>query len=165
MRDDDCPDRLGEEIATSRENSVREYSDAERAEFTRRRRLASEDERIRSLAVAGENRDFNDVFAADGADAVREAIGAAVRHPAIDPVDLWRRYSAPELPSGLLPPVIECFARTHGETMGVDPAGLAMAALAVCAAAITDDIKVQVKRHDNWRESARLWVGLVGARR
>src|SRR5690606_657159 len=45
-----------------------------------------------------------------------------------------------------------------------DPAGLAMAALAVSAAAITDDIKVQVKRHDpTWRERAGAWVALVGS--
>lgn len=81
-----------------------------------------------------------------------------------EPVDLWASYGAPELPQGLLPSAIEVFARSHGDTMGVDPAGLAMACLAVCAAAITDDIQLQVKQHDpSWRESARLWVGLVGA--
>lgn len=81
-----------------------------------------------------------------------------------EPVDLFRRYSTPELPAGLLPETIENFARKHGEIMGVDPAGLAMAALAVCSAAITDEIAVQVKRNDpSWREPARLWVGLVGA--
>ena len=80
-----------------------------------------------------------------------------------EPVDLWRHYAAPELPRGLLPDVIETFARRHGEVMGVDAAGLAMAALAVCSSAISDEIKVKVKRHDNWTESARLWVGLIGA--
>lgn len=80
-----------------------------------------------------------------------------------EPVDLWRHYAAPELPKGLLPPLIEAFARRHGEVMGVDPAGLAMAALAVCSAAISDEIKVKVKRHDSWTESSRLWVGLIGA--
>jgi hypothetical protein len=64
----------------------------------------------------------------------------------------------------LLPAPIETFARSHADTMGVDPAGLAMACLAVCGAAITDAIQLQVKRHDpTWRESARLWVGLVGS--
>lgn len=82
----------------------------------------------------------------------------------IEPVDLWQRYSTPPLPKNLLPEVIENFARQHGEVMGVDPSGLAMAALAVCAAATSDEIKLQVKdRDDTWRESARLWVGLVGA--
>lgn len=81
-----------------------------------------------------------------------------------EPVDLWASYGAPELPQGLLPSAIEVFARSHGDVMGVDPAGLAMACLAVCSAAITDEIQLQVKQHDpSWRESARLWVGLVGA--
>jgi hypothetical protein len=81
-----------------------------------------------------------------------------------EPVDLWANYGAPELPHGLLPKDIELFARSHGDVMGVDPAGLAMACLAVCSAAITDEIQLQVKQHDpSWRESARLWVGLVGA--
>lgn len=79
------------------------------------------------------------------------------------PVDLWQRHEAPELPLGVLPPLIEQFALGQAEIMGADAAGLAMSALAVCAGAITDDIAIQVKRHDTgWRESARLWVGLVG---
>lgn len=81
-----------------------------------------------------------------------------------EPVNLWARYTAPPLPRGLLPEVIEDLAFKHGEAvMGVDPAGMAMAALGVCAGAIHDDIAVQVKRHDeSWRESARLWLGLIG---
>lgn len=83
---------------------------------------------------------------------------------AAEPVDLWQHYHAPALPEGLMPEAIEGFARTQSEIMGVDPAGLAMATLCVCAAAISDDIQLQVKRHDpSWRESARLWVGLVGS--
>ena len=46
--------------------------------------------------------------------------------------------------------------------MGVDPGGLAMSALASCATVIRDEIKVKVKRHEDWTESARLWVMLVG---
>jgi Protein of unknown function (DUF3987) len=38
-----------------------------------------------------------------------------------------------------------------------------MAALAVCAAALPDHTKLQVKRHDpNWLEETRAWVGLIG---
>jgi hypothetical protein len=80
------------------------------------------------------------------------------------PVDLWAEREKPSLPSGLLPPIIEEFARSRSEQMGVDPGGLAMAALAVCAAAIPDKIKLQVKKHDpDWLESARLWVALIGS--
>ncbi|MCR9178884.1 MAG: DUF3987 domain-containing protein [Erythrobacteraceae bacterium] len=88
--------------------------------------------------------------------------GEVIEDP--EPVDFWANHGAPELPEGLLPAPIETFARSHAETMGVDPAGLAMACLAVCGAAITDEIALQVKQHDpTWRESARLWVGLVGS--
>jgi hypothetical protein len=79
-----------------------------------------------------------------------------------DPVDLWGSFDPPELPQGLLPPMIEDFARANGAQMGADPAGLAMAALATCAAAIPDAVQIKVKRHDDWTESARLWVALMG---
>ena len=79
-----------------------------------------------------------------------------------DPVDLWGSFDPPELPQGLLPPVIEQFARANGDQMGADPAGLAIAALVTCAAAIPDAVKIKVKQHDDWHESARLWAALVG---
>jgi hypothetical protein len=81
----------------------------------------------------------------------------------VTPIDLWGHLNPPELPHGLLPEVIERFALVQGGLMGVDPGGLAVAALVVCAAAITDDIELQVKKHDRgWTESARLWAALVG---
>ena len=79
------------------------------------------------------------------------------------PVDLWGQFNPPELPRGLLPPVIEQFAFEEGELMGADPAGLALGALTVCAAALPDHTRIQVKRHDrHWLESTRLWTGLIG---
>lgn len=81
----------------------------------------------------------------------------------VDPVDLWGKFEPPSLPRGLLPDVIERFAFDQGTDMGADMSGIAMAALAVCAAAIPDNIQLQVKRnHSDWLESARLWVALVG---
>lgn len=84
------------------------------------------------------------------------------RVPTGDPVDLWGSFDPPDLPQGLLPPIIEQFARANGAQMGADPAGLAMAALTTCAAAIPDAVQIKVKRHDDWTESARLWVALMG---
>ena len=81
----------------------------------------------------------------------------------IMPIDLWAKLTPPQLPRGLLPDVIERFAFDQGASMGCDPAGLAASALAVCAAAIPDRIKIQVKQHDpSWTESARIWVANIG---
>ena len=63
---------------------------------------------------------------------------ASVDEAPITPIDLWGHLNPPELPRGLLPAVIEQFAFEQGEVMGVDPGGLAVAALTVCAAAIPE---------------------------
>jgi hypothetical protein len=86
----------------------------------------------------------------------------ASTEPSTAPVDLWNTFAAPPLPTGLLPKVIEDFAFEQGRLMGADPAGLALSALTVCAAAIPDRIKLKIKRHTNWMESTRMWAGLVG---
>ncbi len=92
---------------------------------------------------------------------VNDNTSPTARHP--DPVDLWGKFEPPTLPRGLLPAVIESFAFDESRIMGADPAGLALSALCVCAAAIPDQIKIQVKEHHSgWVESARLWVVLVG---
>ena len=94
-------------------------------------------------------------------DDIPEPIGIDERWP--EPVDLWARFEEPELPESLLPVTIDQFARKQAAIMGADPAGMAMAAFAVCATAIPDCIELQVKRNDpTWREHARLWVALVG---
>jgi hypothetical protein len=81
----------------------------------------------------------------------------------VDPVDLWGHFDPPPLPEGLLPASIEEFAREEADTMGADAAGLVMAALTVCAAALPDRVKLQVKKHNpHWKESARLWTAMVG---
>lgn len=81
-----------------------------------------------------------------------------------DPIDLWGKFHPPSLPRGLLPDIIERFAFDQGMDMGADISGVALSALVVCAAAIPDSIKLQVKRHNvGWHEPARLWVALVGS--
>jgi hypothetical protein len=97
----------------------------------------------------------------DEGDAGTSANGADLVHT--EPVDLWAKFEPPPLPIGLLPETIENFATRHAETMGCDAGGLAAAALAVCAASITDRIQLQVKKYDrHWTEPARIWVGLIG---
>jgi hypothetical protein len=108
---------------------------------------------------------IEELYEPDDAPGVKPGNGfdpAAFAEPSMAPVDLWGKFTPPELPRGLLPPVIEQFAFAQGDVMGADPAGLAMAALAVCAAILPDRIKLKVKRHGGWTEAARLWVGLVG---
>jgi hypothetical protein len=92
-----------------------------------------------------------------------EIIEAAPAPDDADPVDLWGAFDPPDMPQGLLPAVIEAWALANGDNMGCDPAGLAIAALVTCAAAIPDAIKLKVKQNsDNWDESARLWAALIG---
>jgi DNA polymerase I-like protein with 3'-5' exonuclease and polymerase domains len=81
----------------------------------------------------------------------------------VEPIDLWGLIDPPPLQRGWLPAVIENFAFDEGRQMGVEPTALAMSALVVCAGAITDEITLQMKRYDHhWRESARIWGGLIG---
>lgn len=119
--------------------------------------------------------DFNDMAQVLGIDAVarlfRDTLKAyseerAIREKPITedagPVDLWAQPLAPELPRGLLPSLIERFAFASAEQIGADPAGLAMSALAGCASVISDRIKLKPKRNEQWTESARIWVMLIG---
>ncbi len=102
-------------------------------------------------------------FQAARREAEREERAAKAAQKQVDPVDLWGKFELPTLPRGLLPDILEGFAQDQGTDMGADISGIAMSALAVCAAAIPDNIKLQVKRHSKgWCEAARLWVALVG---
>lgn len=127
------------------------------------------------VAVPEHGGDFNDQALELGLDSVAQVFADAIRkHGAAKkrleaeakaesaPVDLWAQYTPPPIPAGLLPPLIERFAHERAGQMGVDPGGLAMSALTVCAAAIRDSIKIKVKQHEKWTESARIWTMLIG---
>jgi hypothetical protein len=90
----------------------------------------------------------------------REYVGW--RQGPVEPVDLWAKFDPPALPRGLLPRVIEEFALEQGKIMGADPSGFAVGGLVVCAAAISDKIRLQVKSSDSWTEAARIWAALIG---
>jgi hypothetical protein len=97
------------------------------------------------------------------AEYLRSKLGVNITASDSEPVDLWGKFDPPPLPEGLLPETIEAFATEQGELMGADPAALAAASLAVCAAAIPDSVMLNPKRHDpNWAESPRIWLALVG---
>ena len=127
------------------------------------------------LAIPIEGSDFNDQATANGIDSVASTFAkalrdfAAAKQAVIDdanaeaqPVDLWAKYTPPVLPKGVLPDIVERFACIRADQMGIDPGGLAMSAITVAAAVIRDSIKIKVKRHENWTESARLWTMLIG---
>lgn len=70
---------------------------------------------------------------------------------------------APELRPEHLPAALYPFVRDTAARMGVDPAAVALSALVTCAAAVSDEWRVQPKRFDDtWTECPRLWGGLVG---
>jgi hypothetical protein len=108
---------------------------------------------------------LKEIFGDKTGDKVAELFNYTDERPteAATPVDLWAHFDPPELPTGLLPELIEKFARVQGEMTGADPAGFAMAALTTCAAAIPDFIVITPKKHDEaWDESPRLWTMLIG---
>jgi hypothetical protein len=65
----------------------------------------------------------------------------------------------PALARAMLPAVISDFAFDQAERLGVDPALVALPALTVCAAAITDSVRVQPLENDHtFTQPARLWT-------
>ncbi|AXT25535.1 DUF3987 domain-containing protein [Ruegeria sp. AD91A] len=88
--------------------------------------------------------------------------GAMLPPGAYEPVDLWGQFDPPGLDVSLLPTALQMWVKVQAYRMGADPAGLGVAALVACAAAIPDQITIKVKRYEEWTESARLWAALVG---
>jgi phage/plasmid primase-like uncharacterized protein len=121
------------------------------------------------------DKDFNDQAQSQGVESVAITFNLALRAYAAAkkraddeakaetaPLDLWARYTPPSLPKGVLPKIIEDFANARALQMGVDPGGLAMSALTACASVIKDSIRLKVKQHEKWTESARIWTMLIG---
>lgn len=121
------------------------------------------------------DKDFNDQAKSQGIDSVATTFNLALRafvsakkraeddaKAEAAPLDLWARYNPPSLPSGILPALIEEFSIARADQMGVDPGGLAMSALTACSSVIRDSIRIKVKQHEKWTESARIWTMLIG---
>lgn len=70
---------------------------------------------------------------------------------------------APELRRSHLPGAIAPFVFDTASRMGVDPAGVALAAIVSLASVMTDDWCIQPKQFDTtWTENPRLWGAIVG---
>lgn len=96
-----------------------------------------------------------------GAEAVAQQEAAdAFRYD--DPFDIWDIFAPPVLPVGLLPYKLEKFAKVKARIQGSSEEGFAIGGLVTCANVINKDIRIKVKRHDNWYERCCLWAGLVG---
>ena len=80
------------------------------------------------------------------------------------PENLWGHEDAlPVLPPECYPDAIAAYVTDEAETMGCDPGMLALYCTAICAGAVTDEIRLQVKAaSDRWQEPARVWMMVVG---
>lgn len=103
-------------------------------------------------------------FDAAAAAAPRERGAAVDTLREIEPADIFGDADPVLLsnpPAGSMPSILERWARDEARRKGVSIAFPAVAGLAVVAAAIGTSLKIRVRLHDDWVESAGLWVVLV----
>lgn len=80
-----------------------------------------------------------------------------------EPVDIFAEFQAQHITKEMLPISIAEWGFDAAHVIGCDPSITCMSAIVVCAAALHDDIKVQPEaRNTKWKESARLWLALIG---
>jgi len=120
-------------------------------------------------------KDFNDQAQIRGNDDVAKAFKVAIkafaqektrrdelRREDTGPVDLWAKPEPPDFPLGIFPDKIERMAVARGEQIGCDPAGIAIAGIVACGAAISDTITLKMNRNEPWWERACMWGLLIG---
>jgi Protein of unknown function (DUF3987) len=94
-----------------------------------------------------------------------EEAGAKQDARARAPLDLFGDAaitSEPALTREMLPAVVAPFAFDAAERLGVEPAMVALPALAICATCLDDKIVIQPQQNDTtWMESARLWFTVI----
>lgn len=81
-----------------------------------------------------------------------------------EPANLWRSDAEPPaLPTGLLPDLIEQYARDRGRRLGVDAGGVAALTVASLSSLIHASNCIQVPQCDpHWTERPILWAMLIG---
>jgi hypothetical protein len=83
-----------------------------------------------------------------------------------EPINLWRERGseAVDLPTGVVPDVVERWARDQAKRLGIEPGALAAALLAALAALVPGGNKLQMRQHDtDWTVKCILWVALIGS--
>jgi len=69
----------------------------------------------------------------------------------------------PDLRPEHIPDALCPFAMDTSARMGVDPTSVALGGLVSCATVMSDEWRIQPKRHDyTWTENPRLWAAIVG---
>jgi hypothetical protein len=82
-----------------------------------------------------------------------------------EPVDCFTAYDATpvDVTTDEAPPALRPFVEDTAERMGVATSSVTLGALVSCSAVISDEWRLQPKRHDyTWTENARLWGAIVG---
>jgi Protein of unknown function (DUF3987) len=81
-------------------------------------------------------------------------------------VTFWREEGsqAVDLPIGVVPDIIEAWARDRAKLLGIEPGAVAAALLAVLAALVPAGNRLQLRQHDtDWTVKCILWVALIGS--
>ena len=161
------PRRVSRMVGQSQKDTTRLATDARWDCTTRRRRRRRSGSAVWSIWRASTRQDGPTETPADQPEPTRQADCRSCQMPALPTRSTPSTCGPSSIRQlclvGLLPGVIEDFAIDRGRTMGCDISGFAVGALAVCAGAIPQDIKLQPKKNDTeWQEAPRLWVMLVG---
>ena len=80
-----------------------------------------------------------------------------------EPLNIFSRCAAPELPDNALPPFVHEMARYYAKQIGTNVGAAALAIVVACSGAIPRHVKVRGhQNNDGWLEPIILWGALVG---
>lgn len=81
-----------------------------------------------------------------------------------DPLDFWEPEAPyPSLPEGVLPQIVDEFARDRARRLGIEPGPVAAATLATLGSLVPAGNCLQMRQHDpHWTVRPILWVTLIG---
>ena len=76
--------------------------------------------------------------------------------------DAWVRRPVPPFPLDTLPQGLQAFVEHQAQTIGADPAGIAMSALTVASGALDQRMVLKMRRSGQWFMPPRLWTAVIG---